>query len=156
MEFKTIFTSIILPLVLAFGTTAITNFFLLRQKQEDLKNELMKIDKENDFNLKQLRFNEYYTRLEKNYNKLIETVGDFAGDTSNLDKLSKAMIELSRARVYADDKLMFSLDMLRGSIEDYRGQGATGKIPDCNIEIQNRLDDVAKRIGEQLQKINIL
>ena len=119
------------------------------KREQEIFAEKERLELELNYKVKIHKYNSYYKNQTMIYEQLLEVVGDFLGDNTDLDKYAKSMACIHKAYVYADEKLREKLDSLKVQIGFFGGitEG------DCSIiTALNSLKKVAEQMNEELKK----
>ncbi|MCD7994503.1 MAG: hypothetical protein LUK37_23055 [Clostridia bacterium] len=116
---------------------------------QEVSAEKERLELELNYKIKIHKYNSYYKNQTVAYEQLLEIVGDFLGDNTDMEKYAKSMACVNKAYIYADTELMEKLDNLRIQV------GYFGGITEGDYSIitaLNSLKNVANQINKELKK----
>lgn len=144
--------SLIIPIIVSGITALITTHSTIKQKHEDLKNDIEKMRQEYKHDIQLKRYDNYYNHLIEIYEDLITKVGDFLGDTDSDSKYQIAQAAVTKVQLHLDGDLEMSLLHLRSELGEFKGEGTFGEKPVTTVGCQMALQELVNELKEILKE----
>lgn len=143
---------LLIPVVVSWITAAITTRSAIKQKHEDLRNDIEKMRQEYKHDVQMKKYENHYNHLIEIYEDLITKVGDFLGDTNSDLKYQIAQAAVTKVQLHSEGNLEMKLLHLRSELGEFKGEGTFGEKPVTTVGCQMALQELVNELKETLKE----
>ena len=143
---------LLIPVIVSWIAATITTRSTIKQKHEDLKNDIERMRQEYKQDVQMKKYENHYNHLVEVYEDLITKVGDFLSDTNSDSKYQIAQAAVTKVQLHLEGNLEKKLLQLRSELGEFKGEGTFDEKPLTTVGCQMALQELVNELKEILKE----